>query len=118
MLEVDPLSGMSRQSYLEDAQRKYDADNVATFFRSWSGKGEGSAQQIKASNQNELAKRVALRREKPRVCAPQKRTYTQADIAVYDDVRKGKYKGRGRGQIWNVTSLPHRRRSLNPMYMC
>lgn len=97
LLEVDPLSGMSRQSYLEDAQRKYDADRVATFFRSWSGlKGEGSAQQIKASNQNELAQQVAPKKGRSQGSVPpQKRTYTQADIAkFYDDVRKGKYKGR------------------------
>ena len=97
LLDIDPLSGMSRQAYLEDAQRKYDAKRVASFFTTWSGlNGSESAQQVKSSNQNELQQQVSPKKGKSQGSVPpQKQTYSTADIAkFYDDVRKGKYKGR------------------------
>lgn len=99
LLEVDPLTGMARQAYLEDAQRRYDVDRVAAFFTTWSDlNGNGSAQQVKSTNQNELKQQVAPKKSRSAgAAAPtgSKPSYTTADIAAfYDDIRKGKFKGR------------------------
>lgn len=97
LLEVDPLSGIARQAYLEDAQRKYDAQRVASFFTTWSGlNGNTSAQQVQSTNRNELEQQVAPKKGRSQGSVPpQKQNYTQADIGkFYEDVRKGKYKGR------------------------
>ena len=98
LLEVDPLTGMTRQAYLEDAQRRYDVDRIAAFFTTWSDlNGNGSAQQVKSTNQNELKQQVAPKKSRSAGAAPtgSKPSYTTADIAAfYDDIRKGKFKGR------------------------
>jgi len=96
LLEVDPLSGITRQAYLEDAQRKFDAPRVASFFTTWSGLNGNDAQQVKTANQNELQQQVSPKKGRSQGSVPpQKRTYTTADIGkFYEDIRKGKYKGR------------------------
>ena len=98
LLETDPLTGMARQSYLEDAQRRYDVGRVAAFFTTWSGlNGNGSAQQVKSTNQNELQQQVAPKKSRSAGAATTgtKPSYSTADIAAfYEDIRKGKYKGR------------------------
>lgn len=99
LLEVDPLTGMARQAYLEDAQRKYDTDRVAAFFTTWSDlNGNGSAQQVKSANQDELKQQVAPKKTRSagaNATAGSKPSYSTADIAAfYDDIRKGKFKGR------------------------
>lgn len=99
LLETDPLTGMARQTYLEDAQRRYDVDRVAAFFTTWSGlNGNGSAQQVQSTNQNELQQQVAPKKSRSAGAAPTtgaKPSYSTADIAAfYEDVRKGKFKGR------------------------
>ena len=35
LLEIDPLTGISRQTYLEDAQKKLDVKRVVYFFNTW-----------------------------------------------------------------------------------
>ena len=35
LLEIDPLTNMTRQTYLDGAQRDMDANRVANFFTSW-----------------------------------------------------------------------------------
>ena len=90
---------MARQTYLEDAQRRYDVDRVAAFFTTWSGlNGNGSAQQVQSTNQNELQQQVAPKKSRSAGAAPTtgaKPSYSTADIAAfYEDVRKGKFKGR------------------------
>jgi len=99
LLETDPLSGQPRQAYLEDAQQRYDVDRIANIFSTWSGlNGAGSAQQVKSTNQNELQQQVAPKKSRSAGAAPSSNkaaSYTTADIAAfYDDVRKGKFKGR------------------------
>lgn len=98
LLETDPLTGQSRQAYLEDAQSRYDVDRVAAFFTTWSGlNGNGSAQQVQSTNQNELQQQVAPKKSRSAGAAPTgtKPSYSTADIAAfYDDIRKGKFKGR------------------------
>lgn len=98
LLEVDPLSGQPRQKFLEDAQSHYDVTRVAQIFSTWSGlNGKGSAQQVKSTNQNELQQQVAPKKSRSAGAAPTgtKPSYSTADIAAfYEDIRKGKYKGR------------------------
>jgi len=97
LLEIDPLTGISRQTYLEDAQSNFDARRVASFFSTWGGmNGMSQAQQEKVSSKSQLEKQVAPGKGKsasaPAVNGDQ--TYTPTDIAqFYDDVRSGNYKG-------------------------
>lgn len=97
LLEIDPLTGISRQTYLEDAQSNFDVGRVANFFTSWEGmNGVSRAQQEKASSKSQLEKQVAPGKGKsasaPAVNSDQ--TYTPTDIAqFYDDIRAGNYKG-------------------------
>jgi len=98
LLEIDPMSGISRQTYLEDAQRNLDAQRVAMFFKTWSGNaGTAVAQPQVPAATSELQRQVAPGRGKSGapVQGSDRKTYTRTDIAVFfDDVRKGAYKGR------------------------
>lgn len=99
LLEVDPLTGISRQTYLEDAQRSLDARRVANFFRAWlqsTGEAPVAQTQNRAST-SELEKQVAPGRSKNSGNSQtnKARTYTPADIQkFFNDVRAGRYKGR------------------------
>lgn len=98
LLQADPLTGITRQTYLEDAQRNLDAGRVANFFRSWL-ETTGQAQNAQSSrvSSSELEKQVAPGRSKT-TGAPTSsntKTYTPADIQkFFSDVRQGKFKGR------------------------
>jgi len=62
LLEIDPLTGISRQTYLEDAQRNLDVGRVTNFFNAWKGNNgsESNAQpNRKAQSSNELKKQVS-----------------------------------------------------------
>tara|TARA_E500000305_G_scaffold102990_1_gene98173 strand:+ start:265 stop:1302 length:1038 start_codon:yes stop_codon:yes gene_type:complete len=97
LLEVDPLTGMTRQVYLEDAQKKLDATRVATFFSTYEQAtgNANSARETRSSNP-ELAKQVAPGRGRStKPTASEGKTYSRADITkFFEDVRFGKYKGR------------------------
>jgi hypothetical protein len=100
LLEVDPLTGNTRQTFLEAAQQSLDAYRVSAFFRTWL---ESTGQATVAQNaptppaQTELEKQVTPGRSRS-AAAPQgnqPKKYSPADIKkFYDDVRTGKYKGR------------------------
>lgn len=99
LLEADPLTGITRQTYLEDAQRNLDASRVANFFRSWleiTGQAT-TAQQPSRSAASELERQVAPGRSKT-ASTPTSNTskmYSPKDIEkFFVDVRQGKYKGR------------------------
>lgn len=100
LLEVDPLTGLTRQVYLEDAQRNLDSGRVANFFNSWSGNSGASAVQVaqptRKVQSSQLEKQVAPGRGKTAAPASTNvTTYTPADIRkFFDDVRSGKYKGK------------------------
>jgi hypothetical protein len=111
LLSVDDLTGHTRQSFLEQAQKALDVNRVIAFFRSYaktSGKAIPTATpQVPAQpngSASELERQIAPGRSRggsPPV-NPTAKTYSPADIAkFYDDVRKGVYKGREpeRGQI-------------------
>ena len=99
LLDTDPLTGISRQTYLDDAQRSLDARRVASFFRTWlDTTGQANvAQTNKSTYQSELEKQVAPGRSK-NSGAPtsnKSKVYTPDDIrSFFDDVRSGKFKGR------------------------
>lgn len=98
LLEVDPLTGISRQTYLEDAQRKQDAGRVINFFNAFAKVSgvDNSARDKSATQSAELQKQVAPKRGRAgQPVNNDAKTYSPKDIEkFFTDVRKGKYKGR------------------------
>lgn len=99
LLEVDPLTGLTRQTYLEDAQRNLDSRRVASIFATWrASNGHTAAQPNRAASASELDMQVSPGRGRssgsvPAVNAP--KAYSPPEIAkFFDDVRKGVYRGR------------------------
>lgn len=99
LLEPDPLTGITRQTYLEDAQRNLDAHRVANIFRTWlemTGQAT-TARSVGRASGSELERQVAPGRSKSTgtPTSSKAKTYTPDDIrAFFNDVRAGKYKGR------------------------
>lgn len=97
LLQADPLTGLSRQTYLEDAQRALDARRVAAFFRTWLESNQAPVAQTTNGTLSQLEKQVSPGRSK-NSGHPQSnkaKVYTPKDIErFFEDVRKGKYKGR------------------------
>lgn len=98
LLDVDPLTGMARQTYLEEAQRSLDAYRVSAFFQTWlESTGQASVAQSVPAISNELEKQVTPGRSRGvgSSAAKQPKTYSPGDIKkFFDEVRSGKYKGR------------------------
>jgi hypothetical protein len=100
LLEADPLTGITRQTYLEDAQRNLAASRVANIFRTWlETTGQATvAQSTGRGASSELAKQIAPGRSRGSgtpVATNTAKIYTPADITrFFNDVRDGKYKGR------------------------
>jgi len=100
LLSVDSLTGVTRQTYLDDAQRALDASRVASFFRTWlESTGQAAvAQSTGNSPASELEKQVSPGRSRSTgtpATTNQGKTYSPADIQkFFNDVRSGKYKGR------------------------
>jgi hypothetical protein len=99
LLQADPLTGITRQTYLEDAQRSLDAGRVANFFRTWleiTGQAV-VAQPNRSAPSSELERQVTPGRSKS-TGAPSSNTakmYAPGDIAkFFNDVKQGKYKGK------------------------
>jgi hypothetical protein len=100
LLDIDPLTGIARQTYLDDAQRSLDAGRVANFFRTWlemTGQAAVAQSTGRVSVSSELEKQVSPGRSRS-AADPQSsksKTYTPEDIRrFFEDVRTGKYKGR------------------------
>ena len=99
LLEVDPLSGMTRQTFLDTAQNQLDARRVAGFFKTWQSLNSGSvAQSPRNAAATQLEKQIAPGRGRTstgNTAASATVTYSRDDVAkFFDDVRKGLYKGR------------------------
>jgi len=100
LLAADPLTGITRQTYLDDAQRSLDAKRVANFFRAWlESTGQATVAQSTGRAQNsELEKQVTPGRSRNTgtpASANQGKMYSPQDIQkFFNDVRTGKYKGR------------------------
>ncbi len=105
LLEIDPLTGIARQTYLEDAQRQLDANRAVNFFRTWEqANGKPNAQSNRKAQNSQLQKQVAPGRGRSNGVAASGElpTYTPEDIKkFFADVRQGKFKGRDdeRGRI-------------------
>lgn len=97
LLQVDPLTGISRQTILEDAQRNFDVVRITNFFRAWT---EISGQNTQRSNSaSELERQVSPGRSRGGTpgasLGGNSKTYTPNDIrSFFDAVRQGQYKGR------------------------
>jgi hypothetical protein len=100
LLEADPLTGITRQTYLDDAQRALDAQRVGNFFRAWlETTGQAAvAQSTDRGTSSELEKQVAPGRSRGAgspAANNKAATYSPQDIQkFFNDVRMGKYKGR------------------------
>jgi hypothetical protein len=99
LLQADPLTGITRQTYLDDAQRSLDSRRVANFFGTWlESTGQAPvAQSTGNASSSELEKQVNPGRSRSTgtPASKQGKTYTPSDIQkFFEDVRKGKYKGR------------------------
>jgi len=99
LLEVDPLSGMNRQTYLDVAQGQLDAYRVGEFFRTWqSSNGNSAAQQPRNVAATQLEKQIAPGRGRTTSSATtgnEAKSYSRTDIAkFFDDGRKVMYKGK------------------------
>lgn len=99
LLEYDPLTGISRQTILEDAQRNLEVNRVGNFFKSWLAiTGQANvAQNPQAGSASELERQVAPGRSRstgtPAGNAPIQ--YTTKEVEkFYVDIRQGKFKGR------------------------
>jgi hypothetical protein len=105
LLDVDPLTGISRQTYLEDAQRNLDVRRVASFFKAWDElNGKSVAQTNRRASASQLERQVAPGRGRSggNSTATDSKTYTPEDIKkFFHEVRMGKFKGREqeRGRI-------------------
>lgn len=99
LLEVDPLSGAPRQTYLDDAQRNLDARRVISFFDLWKRQtGKSNAQEPRQTRaSSELEKQVAPGRGRSSASSTpsQAKTYSPEDIKkFFADVQRGRYKGK------------------------
>lgn len=97
LMEVDPLTGVSRQTYLEDAQRSMDVYRVANFFNAWQGNVGQQVAQPPRSTVSELDRQVSPGRSRngSGPATQQAKTYSREDIQkFFDDVRKGVYRGK------------------------
>jgi len=98
LLEVDPMSGLTRQTFLDDAQKNMDVSRVIGFFTTWQqDNGTVPAQLNRSASQSELEKQTAPGRGRS-TGAPksgEQKTYTREDITdFFVDVQKGKYVGK------------------------
>lgn len=99
LLEVDPLAGVPRQSFLDAAQGQLDANRVAGFFKTWQSlSGNSVAQQTRNTATTQLEKQIAPGRGRTSAAVTtggETKVYSRGDVAkFFDDVRKGLYKGR------------------------
>jgi hypothetical protein len=100
LLEVDPLTGISRQTILEDAQNTLDVRRVGNFFRSWleiTGQANAAQNTRRHDAASELERQVTpgKGRSTGAPTGSNAKTYSPDDIKTFfNDVRQGKYKGR------------------------
>ncbi len=104
LLTPDEMTGITRQTYLVDAQRSLDLRRVVSVFNGWkreSGVAPTGAQLTtpqQSSNVTRLEKQIAPGRTNSATTAPSQkaeRMWTSGEIAqFYNDRRTGKFKGR------------------------
>lgn len=101
LMTPDDMTGITRQTFLVDAQRAMDVDRVVNIFNHW--KRENGVKQVQAPAQtakttSQLERQIAPGRASAGSAAPtqqKSKTYSRADIAkFYEDKRRGLYKDR------------------------
>jgi len=98
LLDTDPITGLQRQTHLDDAQRSFAADRVASIFNVWkqqNGKAEAQPDRGAAAS-SELERQIAPGRGRATggKAAKQEPVVTREYISkFYDDVRRGVYTG-------------------------
>lgn len=103
LMNPDPMTGITPQTYLVDAQKAFDVERVANIFNTW--KRTAGVKQIQpqaapaaANAADKLAKQVAPGRAaagSPAPVAKQAKQYTRDDIAkFYADKLRGVYANR------------------------
>lgn len=101
LLTPDPMSGISRQIYLEEAHKSLDIARVAAVFNSFlNGSATGAPTQVQGRRtapssdlQSQIAPGRSLSSAAP--SANEARKWTRAEITkLYDDKLRGRYAGR------------------------
>jgi hypothetical protein len=95
LLQPEGLSGIQRQSFLEEAQRKMDASRVAEFFTEWQRtSGKSPAQQT--TQRSELEQQIAPGTSRSTTPPSNEgKKWTRDEVSkFFNDVAKGLYKGR------------------------
>ena len=107
LLEVDPMTGIARQTYLSEAQKERNVSRVANIFNTWKSlNGNNQTQQqgkdVTKTTRTELERQVAPSRSLATI-APNsdgKQIWTRALInQYYADVRNGLYRTRDSERI-------------------
>lgn len=97
LLSEDPMTGITRQTYLADAEKSYDVSKVLSIFKAYlsvTGTPSAAARKTPAS---ELERQVAPGRTlaAPAPASNDARKWARADISkLYDDKRRGVFRGR------------------------
>lgn len=95
LLAKDPLTGITRQTYLEDAQAALDPVRVASFFNVWTEMGNPTTPKPPTDRSAVLQQHVQPGQSRATPAPQQPKTYTRQFVAqFYRDITSGKYKGR------------------------
>lgn len=104
LLSPDSMTGITRQTYLADAESALDLQRVVSIFQAWKRENavhvapQAPQPQARSANVTKLELQVAPGRASAASTAPtstQGKTYSRADISkFYADKLKGAYKGR------------------------
>lgn len=99
--EPDPVYGVPRQQALDSAVQNLDAQRVASVFRAYrdqTAPAPAAAPAAPASARARLEKQVSPRTNAgspPTTLPAAKKVYSQSEVAAfYDDIAKGRYRGR------------------------
>jgi len=107
--EVDPLTGMKRQVYLDNAYQTLDANRTAVLFNAWKATkaptppASQTPPQPQTPQSNELARQITPGKSKstpPPPADPNTRVWSTSDIEkFYADVRRGGVSGEDAARI-------------------
>jgi hypothetical protein len=100
LLDVDPFTGVTRQTILEDAQKNLDVRRISKFFTTWlemNGQATAAQNTQRRAPASELEKQVTPGRPRSgsTPSGGKAKVYSPTDIEnFFADVRKGKYRGK------------------------
>lgn len=100
LLDIDPITGYTKDAFLKEAQRNWDSNKVVYIFKEWERLAAGSAPptqkpNTKANSELELQVSPGPSRGVSTPGGTQSKTWTRAEVAqFFRDVTAGTYKGR------------------------